>query len=177
MLKHLTLAAALTIACLTAHPVYAQSTTETAKAAPGNDERHYYRLDFTIKEVESGKTINSRSYSTMASTHQKTEVRTGTKLPYGSAQTNSLHYLDLGVSIDCIDPVQMGNQLSVRIKVDVSSVADDGDKNPSGVPIIRQNAWDSVVILPLSQATTIYSSDDLTSKRKMQLEVLATPVR
>ncbi len=43
-------------------------------------------------------------------------------------------------------------------------------------PTVRQNKWDSTVIVPLKKPTVLFSSDDLTSKRQMQLELTATPI-
>jgi hypothetical protein len=44
------------------------------------------------------------------------------------------------------------------------------------MPTIRQNRWVSTVAVPLKKPTVIFSSDDLTSKRQMQLELTATPI-
>ena len=171
MLRLLALIGFFTSACLTPRLMFAQSASE-AKA-----ERHFYRLDFTVKEVEGGKAVNSRTYSTTAETHQNALIRTGTRLPYGSAQNTSIGYIDLGVSIDCLDPTEVGDRLRLYVKAEVSSVPDPAEKTPSGVPIIRSNKWESGILLTMGQPNTIFSSDDLTSKRKMQLEVVAVPIK
>ena len=47
---------------------------------------------------------------------------------------------------------------------------------PGSAPMIRQNRWTSNVVVPLKKPTVIFSSDDLTTKHQMQLELTATPI-
>ena len=62
---------------------FAQSD-EAEKPAPP-PEKKFYRLDLAVKELDGGKTVNSREYFLMVSTgHENNSLRTGTKLPYGS---------------------------------------------------------------------------------------------
>ena len=42
--------------------------------------------------------------------------------------------------------------------------------------MVRQNKWDSTVLIPIGKATVVYSADDLDSKGKMQVEVTAVRV-
>jgi hypothetical protein len=37
--------------------------------------------------------------------------------------------------------------------------------------------WNAPVIVPLRKATVIFASDDPSSKRQMQLELTATPIK
>jgi len=41
---------------------------------------------------------------------------------------------------------------------------------------VRQNKWGSIVLVALRKPTVIFSSDDLTSKHQVQLELTATPI-
>jgi hypothetical protein len=43
-------------------------------------------------------------------------------------------------------------------------------------PVVRQNQWQAGVIVPLKKPTVVFSSDDLTTKRQMQVELTATPI-
>jgi hypothetical protein len=61
--------------------------------------------------------------------------------------------------------------LNLRVDTDISSVAQES--NP---PVVRQNKWDSNVTVPLRKPVVVFSSDDLTSKHQMQLEITATPI-
>ncbi len=57
-----------------------------------------------------------------------------------------------------------------------SSVAHQTEVAGVGEPVIRQNVWDSTVLVPIGKPTVVFSSDDLDSKGKMQVEVTATRV-
>lgn len=179
MRKQLTLIAILAIAVLTPSQSFAQSNVG-AKPAPSVEQQHFYHLDFVVKEVEAGRAINSRSYSMIITTHGRASIRTGTKVPFNtSTAPNNAQYtqIDVGVNIDCYQAQEIAGQLALNVKADISSLADPSDGSHSGVPpVIRRNTWDSGVIVPIKQPTTIFSSDDLGSKRKMQLELIATRI-
>ena len=140
------------------------------------DEK-FYHLDFVVKEVEDGKVTNSRAYSMIASPQQRGQIRVGSRLPVptaGTAQASSFTYLDVGVSIDCSALRELQNQLAFRVSADVSSAVKN--EQTALPPVIRQNKWDSRVIIPMKKPTLLFSSDDPVTKGKIQLEVTATPI-
>ena len=92
---------------------------QSEKAAP--QEEHFYRLDYVVKEVDGGKVVNSRNYSTMITTGRVAEVRTGNKVPYSSDK--GVAYQDVGMNIDARRPREVENQLALEISADLSSVA------------------------------------------------------
>jgi len=132
----------------------------------------FYRLDFVIKEVEDSRVINSRSYSAIVATDSGSSLRTGTRVPYSTA--SEIHYLDIGVDIDTRRLKDLGNEIETNVSADISSIAPETQN--ASPPVVRHNRWDSVVVLPLRKPTVVFSSDDLTSKHKMQFEVTVTPV-
>jgi hypothetical protein len=88
---------------------------------------------------------------------------------------SSYTYLDVGVSIDCRYVTEAPGQLTLRIDADISSVLHES--TPTNLPpTVRQNKWTSSVVVPLRKPTVLYSSDDLTTKQQMQLELTATPI-
>ncbi len=149
--------------------------TETPKPAP--EPVKYYRLDFVVKEVEGGKVINARSYAAMVDTSGTagSQIRVTNKFPLpispGSAQFN---FADVGVYIDCGRAKPLQDQLALLVLAEISSLAAEGGALP---PTVRQNKWSANVVLPLRKPTVLFSSDDLTSKRQMQLELTATPIK
>jgi hypothetical protein len=60
------------------------------------------------------------------------------------------------------------------VAAEVSSAAETPD---APAPVIRQVKWNSPVIVPLGKPTVIFSSDDPSSKRQMQLELTARPIK
>ena len=163
------------LAVLTLGVCSAQTPATVNKEAP-----KFFHLTFVVKEVDEGRVINERSYSTILTTDQRggrPSVRTGSKvpLPKGAGESS---YIDLGISFDCRYVAEMGSSLMLDVTAEISSIATGAPENSSGQigPVIRQNRWNSEAIIPVGRPTTIYSSDDLTSKRKMQIELTATPI-
>jgi len=135
----------------------------------------FYKLNFVVKEVDGAKVVNTRSYSTMVSTQkggQACSIRTGAQVPYITGK----EYRDLfvGVNIDCRALTEEANGLSLWVDADISSVAESTTNTER--PFVRQNKWGSTVLVPLKKPTLIFSSDDVTSKHQMQLELTATPI-
>jgi len=149
---------------------------ETAK--PAGEEAKYFHLDFVVKELENGKVTNSRAYAmTIATDNSGSSIRTGNKVPIptSSGSSSTFTYIDVGVNIDCRAAKQLGDQLALNVVAEVSTAATEP---PSGSPpLIRQTKWSSAAVVPLRKPTTIFSSDDPSSKRQTQLELTATPIR
>lgn len=156
-----------------------------AGAAPAQDDKktdaapdvgHYYRLDFVVKEINEAKAVNSRAYSTIVTTKKggaSDSIRTGSRVPVPQG-TTGFTYMDVGVNIDCRSVEESPGRLMLNVSADVSSIADaPGTSLP---PVIRNNKWSSNVIVPVGKPTTIFSSDDVGSKGKMQVEMTATPI-
>jgi hypothetical protein len=86
--------------------------------------------------------------------------------------------IDVGISFDCKSTALIGNNLILDLVADVTSyVPANGDNETSHSPgVIRQNKWSAPVIVALRKPTTVFSSDDVSSKRKLQVELTATPI-
>src|SRR5215510_7140247 len=142
----------------------------------------FYKLDFVVKEVEGSKVLNARAYSMTVSEDKLQEhsmIRAGSKVPYSTnADGSQYSYLDLGVSIDCYHVTEMHDTMSLVITADISSIVQESAHSGAGVrqPVIRQNKWSSGVVVPLKKPTVVFSSDDLTTRRQMQVELTATPI-
>jgi hypothetical protein len=133
-----------------------------------------YQLDFVLKELEEGKVINSRNYSMMVTlVAGGGSIRSGDKVPVvtKSGPQAEYTYLDVGVNIDCAAVLETQGKLTLNVKADISSAQPDSSR-----PLIRNTRWSSNVIVPLRKATVLFTSDDTTSKRRMQLELTAAPV-
>jgi hypothetical protein len=162
-------------AVLLASPCFPQN----AENKP-DEQAKYFRLDFTVKELEGGKVLNARSYSTNLSNQKDvSSIRAGDKVPVQS-EKGQWTYIDIGVSIDCRNLKQVDNQVVVNVTADISGVGSDvpasaSDGSASRNPVIRQIKWSSTVSVPLRKPVTIFSSDGVSTKRQTQLELIATP--
>lgn len=96
----------------------------------------------------------------------------------GSGNAAQWQYLDVGVNFDVWNPKEVGEKLSFDLTADVSSLATPENGGPNAVahPVIRQNRWQSNVIIVPGKPTAVFLADDLDSKGKMQVEVTATRV-
>jgi hypothetical protein len=155
------------------------SLAQTERESPNG----FYHLDFVTKELDDNKLINTRTYSMTVSDKAAGNIRTGSRVPVatnsgGSGGGNTqFTYIDLGVNIDCRDLRELSGQLTLSVSADISAATTESGSVSNPNPVIRQYKWNSAVIVPLRKATQIYSSDDLGSKRKFQLELTATPIK
>lgn len=134
----------------------------------------FYKLDFVVKEVEGAKVLNARSYSIIASTEgrgvEQSQVRTGSQVPTATGS-----HIDVGVSIDCYQVKETQTGLALGVSANISSIPPDLTP-PVSATVIRDNRWRSSVVVPLKKPVVVFSSDDLATKRQMQLELTATPI-
>lgn len=138
----------------------------------------FFKLEFTVKDMEGTHALSSRTYSVVATTDgPNSSIRAGSKvpIPVSPGSTQQFSFIELGVNIDCRSIKEVQNALSLNVTADISSSAQEAS-TPS-YPIIRQNKWSSSVVVPIGKPTLIFSSDDVTTKRQIQLELTATPIK
>ena len=132
--------------------------------------------------MEGTKVLNSRAYQMSVAANLSSSVfpmcalRTGTKVPVQTGD-GKMNYLDVGVSIDCKEPIQVKDSLVLKVDADISSVQEPDATAKSGQPAILQNQWSSEVKVPMGKPTVIFSSDEATSNRTMEVELTATPIQ
>lgn len=143
-------------------------------------EAVFFQLHFVVEKVENEHVINSRSYSMIMSEMETGSIRAGEKVPFSSTSGASTQWqqIDVGVNIDCNGLQITANGAALNVKADISSVMESKGANspPGSIPIIRNNQWQSRVVLPLKQPSVLFSSDDPASKRTMQLKLTITPI-
>jgi hypothetical protein len=133
----------------------------------------FYRLDFTLKEMEAGKVVSSRAYQMMVRTDDNamSSIRAGGRVPVNSDK-NSFTYIDVGVNIDVKRMTRVQDELMLDVTAEASGAVDG-----TTPPVVRQTKWNSTVLIPIRKSVTIFSSDDPASKRQIQLDLTATPVK
>lgn len=162
--------------------VLAQDAAKPAEATKGEPPAHYYRVTFTVQEVDqAGKPTNSRSYETTLSTHARpVSIRTGSRIPFVTATNkdgspDSWQYLDTGVDIDVQQVQEVGRELGLTINADVRGAAKSDDPKTQQ-PIIRNNKWNAPVLVPIGKPTVVFTSDDLEDRGSLRMVVTATPI-
>jgi len=141
-----------------------------------------YRLDFSLDELQDGKKINTRHYTSQLVAGQENDIRIGLRVPVVTGDTKGekqYQYLDIGTNIKC-DSRERGDDTELIVDAEVSDI----DNPPSGAlvtpylaPIIRQVKIEGRVLLTAGKPILIGSVDDPNSKRQFQLEVTATKLR
>jgi len=180
MRKFIRFSLSLLFAAMTVTLAAAQSPSTPAPAP-----LKYYKVDFVVKEVDAGgHVVNTRSYSTILLTNNSgapKEIRSGDKIPVISGTdekgNSAYQYIDIGVNIDCRSVHEVDQKLAASVTADVSSVPSSTEIGSAREPLIRQFKWSADVLVAPGTPTTIFSSDDVGSKAKMQVEMTATPIR
>jgi hypothetical protein len=154
----------------------AKPTTE-AKAAPDPEKSvHAYKLDFTVKEMEDGKTINARQYSMNLQADDGNEIKIGTRVPVETGQ-GQFQYIDVGTNIWCrIGERSEGIPLSVRAEISNFAIPEQSSGHESH-PVIRQLQIRASTLAQLGKPMVVGSVDDPNSKRQFQLEVTVTKLK
>jgi len=154
-----------------------------AQTPPPPPARHY-KADFVVKEIDgSGHVVNSRSFSTILAApydREPNEIRSGDRFPIRTATSDKrdeVQYIDVGVNIDCQHVHEIDEKLSMSVRAEISSIPAETDLKSTLDPIIRQFKWNADVLITPGVPTTIFSSDDMSSKTKVQLEVTATRIK
>jgi hypothetical protein len=155
-----------------------------APASQEQDERSFL-VSFYARELDqNGKEVNLRRFDTMTGVGningRSNSIRTGAKIPIltggkpGEAQ--GFTYVDVGVNID-VNRVRVvdGNRLAMQVSAEISSV-DQAASASTNQPTIRSNRWMGEVQVPIGERKVIFRSDDLASKKTMQIEVAVTRV-
>lgn len=176
---------------LTGCVCHAQNKKDEVGDKPAQTEvsnRQHYQVVFVVQEVEGGKVINARRYITYMTYGPATagSIRTGSKVPIatgpfstdGKAGVETQYtYVDLGFEVDYRNVYLAGDRMSLYVIADLSSADAPPSDGRIRQPTIRQNKWSSEVTVDLGKPTVIFSSDDMDSKRTMQVELTVTPVR
>lgn len=170
-----------------AAPGYAQSADKKAVTSAQNgpaqetnadaaQEERNFQLTFTARELdENGKVINTRRYDTMLSVGPRggsSNIRTGAKVPLPTSPTSSqFTYMDVGANFDVNRPrIVKGNRLALLVTAEISSF--DSPDSVEGKPrTIHQNRWTGDVEIPIGGRKVIFSADDLSSRKSMQIEL------
>lgn len=166
-----------------------ESADQPSKAAGPRPPDHYYKLNLAVEETnDAGKIVNARTFiatvETMPGPTQS--IRTGDRVPVEMGSPAVWQYMDLGVDFDISGVKECGADLCFRLGANVSSFATPMPSNStetqssgggaSNRPVVRQNKWDSGLLIPIGKPTVVFSADDLQGKGKMQVEVTATRI-
>jgi len=175
---------ALMVACLPqfAKPVVSQQEDKSGKASAATASQprpsDAFRVEYSVREMEDGKRINSRTYKLLVQKDDWARIRVGSRVPY-LAGVNQIQYSDVGISIDCRVLEQRDNDVTLRSLFDSSSLAREERVVGQGIsnPVFRKVSAESAAAIPFGKPTVINVVDDVASSRQYEIEVTVTKVK
>jgi hypothetical protein len=168
------------IVLLAGVPRLAVSQQDSAPSKPINavqppPPRHYYKLNFLLRETDDGKVPNQRSFSMDVSDDPREwwNMRSGTRIPFSGSK--DVNYIDVGVNLD-VRAEAAPDGLLMQVTSEISSVASETGVGVAA-PALRQLKVKSAVLAPVGKPTTVFAADDAASKHRFELEVTPTRAR
>ncbi len=180
----LTVVLALSLAAIASLPwAAAQGTPKEKESEAQLKPTDSYKVEFTLKEMENGKSINSRSYLMLVRADaipkftDTKRLRVGSRVPVSTGVGNAIQYQDVGMNIDCrILPLGNGNVVIDTNWVYNSIVSEQGASHDALPPVFREVRNSVEAVVPLSKPTVISEMDDVASTHHYVFEVKVTKI-
>lgn len=139
-----------------------------------------YKLIYTLTEMDNGKRIGVQHFDVVVLSGQKVLLKQGSKVPIvtgtidnqGKGPSSQFTYLDVGINIDA-EVIQGGDRVTLRTKVERSSVAEEASAFGAQDPVIRQAFVEGEVNLQDGKPLIIGSMDVVGSTRHIDIDVVA----
>jgi len=142
-----------------------------------------FRLTYTLTEMDGANKIGVQHVSIFVEEGQRTTLKNGSKVPIvtGSySQTSSVQqqmtYLDVGMNFD-VTVTASGNEITLKSKVEQSSVAEEKSGVGPQDPIVRQTVLENVSLLTPEKPQVLGSVDITGTTRRLEIEVVADTVK
>jgi type II secretory pathway component GspD/PulD (secretin) len=142
-----------------------------------------YRLTYSIREIDGGKTMGTQQVVLIVSPGGKTVVKQGNRVPISTgSDSNSgttvakVEYLDVGLNIDA----SLGGSaegLRLRSRVEQSRVAEEKSGVGTQDPVIRQTRLDDVSTLLPGKSTVLGALDIPDTARREEIDVVAELIK
>ena len=165
------------LAVIVASP--AQDASQPA-AKPPTPKKTAYRIDLKLYELEDGKRVNQRDYSLIAAAYPhggpSSSLRIGTKVPV-LVEEKKYSYVDVGFNFNCRLTQEDDGRLWGTFDVEVGSFAlpeQNADPRVGGNPVLRNTHQNVETTLTPGKSMVLTTIDDLSSKKRTQIEVVAT---
>jgi len=161
-------------------PARAQEKDETKKPAAAETRPvHYYRLEFTIRELQDKKVVNTRNYSMIvADNGVMTIQKSGARLPVQTGN-GAWQYVDIGVQLRTRIRAEGENPMLVStIEFSSPALPEQGITSATLAkeqPVLRQANADISAPIIVGKPMVIASMDDPSLPRRFEIEV--TPTR
>ena len=146
--------------------------------------RKKFRLTYTVTETDGGKKIGVQHVSLFAQEGQRITLKNGSKVPIVTGSINQdnqiqnqMTYLDVGLSFDATATSANGDELSLKSRVDQSSIAEEKSGIGPQDPLVRQSTLENVALLTQGKPQVLGSVDITGTTRHLEIQVLAELVK
>jgi hypothetical protein len=139
-----------------------------------------YRLDFTIRELDEQKLVNTRNYSMLITSStvrggSRAKVNAVTKMPVVTGNKDGVPtttYINVGLTLNS-ELYETDHGYLLMVYAEIGSLAPmEGVSTPSGNPLIRAVEISTQGHIVLDKTQLLGSVDDVYSKHRFQLEVV-----
>ncbi|MGC2162357.1 MAG: hypothetical protein WA634_10635 [Silvibacterium sp.] len=145
--------------------------------------RKTYRLTYTITDTENGQRVGTQRVALIVISGGMTELKQGSRVPIvtgtsdagRSTQSDQVQYLDVGLNIKA-SLEGPPDHLSLRTKVEQSSVAEEKSGYGAQDPVVRQTTLDGTSTLVQGKPVVLGSFDLSGSGRRVEIEVSSEPI-
>jgi type II secretory pathway component GspD/PulD (secretin) len=139
-----------------------------------------YRLTYTMKESDGGKTIGLQHFSIIVASGSMTVFKQGSRVPVTTNASNQgenqVTYLDVGLEIEASSDGYLDGA-RLRTKIMQSSIAEEKSEVGTQDPIIRQTMVEGTSTLVQGKPLVLGSLDVPGSTRHQEVEVVSELVR
>jgi hypothetical protein len=154
-------------------------TVSKEKAAvPQPRSSDAFRVEYSVREMEDGKRINSRAYKLLVQKDEWARVRVGSRVPYLAGE-KEIQYADVGINIDCRIREERDTDVTLLTTFDSSSLAREDRVVGQGMsnPVFRHVRAESASAIPFGKPTMINVVDDVVTSHQYEIEVTVTKVK
>jgi hypothetical protein len=140
---------------------------------------NFYRVDYTIRELDHGKRTNTRNYTLKVETRgERAKFRVGNRIPVVTGTvvpgvSTPFQYHDVGVNMDCAFRGEHDNVVWLYTKLELSGVAGPDSGSVTSPPVTRNFSFEDTTPASIGKPTLVGAIDDV-SDRRYEIEVTVT---
>ena len=138
--------------------------------------RSTFRVDYVLYELEAGKRTNERIFSMTVNEGNQGQLRSGSRVPIAVGDSG-VQYQDVGLKISG-RILERDGDLTLDSEVELSTFAiPDPPTEARGNPVLRTVSQSLSTRPVLGRPAVLSTLDDLSSRKRLQLEVTVTRLK
>ncbi|HET7183051.1 MAG TPA: hypothetical protein VFI82_00090 [Terriglobales bacterium] len=152
-------------------------------AATESKPLHFYRLDFTFRELQDKKTVNARNYTMLLADNGVMSIlKSGARIPVPSGNIpGPFQYIDVGVNLRCrVRNEEPTPLLVATIEFSSPALPEQGSTATQMAreqPVLRQANADVYAPIVSGKGLVIATMDDPSLPRRFEIEVTPTQLK